>query len=185
MIYLLMFFSFLKIGTFTFGGGHAMIPLIQEEVLKYNWMSLEELVDFIAISESTPGPFAINVATFVGYKIGGIIGAILTTIGVIFSSFFIILFIARYLEKYKNNKVVKYCIEGLQPVIIGMILTTVISTAMTIFFPNNNILYALRTVVFWKSIFIFIGMLVLAIKKVHPIKIILTSAILGIIVGFI
>ena len=66
MIYLLLFFSFFKIGTFTFGGGHAMIPLIQQEVLKNNCMSLEELVGFIAISESTPGPFGVNIATFIG-----------------------------------------------------------------------------------------------------------------------
>lgn len=185
MIYLLLFLSFLKIGTFTFGGGHAMIPLIQQEILKYNWMSLEELINFIAISESTPGPFAINIATFVGYRIGGIIGSILTNIGVIFSSFFIILFIARYFEKYKKNRIMQYCMVGLKPVIIGLIGATIISTGITIFFPEGNFFNTLTSIKFWKSIFIFIITLILAIKKVNPIKIIILSAILGIILGFI
>ena len=185
MIYLLLFFSFLKIGTFTFGGGHAMIPLIQQEVLNNKWMTLEELIGFIAISESTPGPFAINIATFVGFETAGIIGALLTTIGVIFTSFFVILFIARFLEKYKNNKIVKYCMEGMQPVIVGLISATIISMGINIFFPSGNILETLTTIIFWKSVFIFITTLIMLIKKIHPIKIIILSAMLGIILGFI
>ena len=109
MSYLLLFLSFLKIGTFTFGGGHAMIPFIQEEVLKHSWMSLEQLIDFIAISEGTPGPFAINIAKFVGFKLGGFWGALVATIGVIFTSFIIILIITKYFESHKENKLIKYC----------------------------------------------------------------------------
>lgn len=181
MIYLVLLVSFLKIGTFTFGGGHAMIPLIQEEVLNHNWMSLEELINFIAISEATPGPFAINIATFVGYKIGGVLGAIITTIGVIFTSFIIILIITKYFEKHKNNKCIKYCMEGIHPVIVGLIATTIISMIIKIFFPNGNVLYTLTTIEFWKGICICIISFILAIKKVHPIKIVLISATLGII----
>jgi len=185
MIYLLLFFSFLKIGSFTFGGGHAMIPLIQQEVLRNRWMSLEELIEFIAISESTPGPFAINIATFVGYRIGGVIGALLTTIGVIFTSFFAILFIAKFLEKYKNNKILKYCMVGIQPVIVGLICATIISMGINIFFPNGNIVYTLTTITFWKSFFIFAITLIMLLQKMHPIKTIVISAVLGIILGFI
>ena len=181
MIYLLLFISFLKIGTFTFGGGHAMIPLIQEEILKYNWMSLEELIDFIAISEGTPGPFAINIATFVGYKIGGILGALITTIGVVLTSFIIILIITKYFEEHKDNKCVKYCMEGVHPVTVGLIAATIISMVIKIFFPNGNVLHTLTTIEFWKGAFICIFSFVAAIKKVHPIRIILISAILGII----
>lgn len=148
-------------------------------------MTLEELIGFIAISESTPGPFAINIATFVGFETEGIVGALLTTIGVIFSSFFIILLIARFLEKYKNNKIVQYCMDGMQPVIVGLISVTIISMGTNIFFQNGNILDTLTTIIFWKSIFIFITTLIMLIKKVHPIKIILLSAILGIVLGFI
>ena len=84
MIYLRLFLTFLKIGAFTFGGGYAMIPLIQQEVIKNSWLTSEELIDFIAISESTPGPFAVNVSTFVGMQTGGIVGALCATFGVIF-----------------------------------------------------------------------------------------------------
>ena len=94
MIYLKLFLSFFKIGLFTFGGGYAMIPLIQETVLNNNWMGLEKLIDFIAISESTPGPFAINMATFIGTTKGGFIGAVFSTLGVVLPSFIIILIVA-------------------------------------------------------------------------------------------
>jgi len=181
MNYILLFLTFLKIGAFTFGGGHAMIPLIQEEVLRYNWMTIEELINFIAISEGTPGPFAINIATFVGYKFGGVVGAILATIGVIITSFIIILIITKYLEKYKDNKCVKYCIEGIKPVTVGLIGSAIISMIIKIFFPNGEIIYLLTTTKFWLGVFICIISLAFSIKKVHPIKIILISAILGII----
>ena len=181
MNYILLFLTFFKIGTFTFGGGHAMIPLIQEEVLKYNWMTIEELINFIAISESTPGPFAINISTFVGYKYGGVIGSIIATIAVIITSFIIILIITKYLEKYKNNKCVKYCIDGIKPVTVGLIGSAIIFMIIKIFFPNGEILYSLTTTKFWLGIFICIISLILSIKKVHPIKIILLSAVLGII----
>lgn len=183
MIYLLLFFSFLKIGAFTFGGGHAMIPLIQEEVIKHDWMTLEELINFIAISESTPGPFAINIATFVGFDKGGILGALLTTIGVIIVSFIIILFVAKYLDRYKENKIVKYCMTGLQPVIIGLIGAAIISIGKVVLFPNENILSTFTTDTFWKTFSIFIVMFVMALKKINSIKIILISSVLGILLG--
>lgn len=185
MTYLLLFISFFKIGTFTFGGGHAMIPLVQEEVLKYNWMSLEELINFIAISEGTPGPFAINIATFVGYRIGGILGAIITTIGVVLTAFIIILIITKYFEKYKDNKCVKYCMEGIHPVTVGLIAATIVSMVTEILFSSGNVFYTLTTIEFWKGVFIFIVSLVAAIKKVHPIKIILIAATLGILLTYV
>ena len=135
-----LFLSFLKIGSFTFGGGHAMIPLIQEEILRQKWMSIEELVNFIAISESTPGPFAINISTFVGLRVNGVIGSICSTIGVILTSFILILIIAKCFEKFKENKIVKYCMFGLKPAVVALIGTAIITTASAVFFPNGNIL---------------------------------------------
>lgn len=184
-MFILLFLTFLKIGAFTFGGGHAMIPLIQQEVLNLNWLTLEELINFIAISESTPGPFAVNIATFVGFEQGGIIGALLATIGVIIASFVIILFVAKYLDKYKENKIVKYCMQGLEPVIIGLIGAAIISTGGAIFFSNGNILDAFTTITFWKTFSIFITMFIMALKEINSIKIILISSVLGIILGFI
>ena len=91
MIYLQLFLTFLKIGAFTFGGGYAMIPLIRESVLGYGWLSEEQILNFIAIAESTPGPIAVNMATFVGASQAGILGALVATLGVVLPSFIIIL----------------------------------------------------------------------------------------------
>ena len=91
MIYLQLFLTFLKIGAFTFGGGYAMIPLIRESVLGYGWLSEEQILNFIAIAESTPGPIAVNMAAFVGASQAGILGALVATLGVVLPSFIIIL----------------------------------------------------------------------------------------------
>ena len=113
MIYLELFWTFLKIGLFTFGGGYAMIPLIQSEVLAKGWLSMEELVNFIAISESTPGPFAINIATYIGTETSGILGAVCSTFGLVLPSFVIILIVATAFMKFKENKYVDGVMNGL------------------------------------------------------------------------
>ena len=102
MIYLLLFFTFLKIGAFTFGGGYAMLPLVQGEVASHGWMTAEELVNFIAVSESTPGPFAVNVSTYVGAETGGLPGAFCATLGVVLPSFVIILIVAKCFERFQK-----------------------------------------------------------------------------------
>ena len=106
MVLIKLFLAFLKIGAFTFGGGYAMIAMIQAEAERHGWLTQEELVDFVALSESTPGPLAVNMATFVGIRTGGILGAIIATIGIVLPSFIIILIIAKCFEKYKKSKAV-------------------------------------------------------------------------------
>ena len=110
MSFLWLFLTFFKIGAFTFGGGYAMLPFIQEEVLANGWMGSQEITDFIAVSESTPGPFAINMATFIGNSVGsqygvlgGIFGAFCATLGVVLPSFIIILIVAKCYEKFKSR----------------------------------------------------------------------------------
>ena len=98
-----LFWTFFKIGLFTFGGGYAMIPMIIEETSKFEGIEKSDVIDFIAISESTPGPFAVNIATFIGYQQEGILGAISTTLGVILPSFLIILLIFKIIEKIKKK----------------------------------------------------------------------------------
>ena len=100
MIYLELLLTFLKIGAFTFGGGYAMLPLIQAEVKSHGWLDTAELVDFIAVSESTPGPFAVNISTFVGMRTAGIPGALCATFGVVLPSFLIIILVAKFYEKF-------------------------------------------------------------------------------------
>ena len=178
-----LFLTFFKIGTFTFGGGHAMLPLIQEEVVRQKWMDMEELINFVAISESSPGPFAINISTFIGLKVSGIFGAILSTIGVIITSFVVILIIAKYFEEFKENRIVKACMKGLKPAVVSLIASAVITTAAAVFVGESSIQTVIKTVEFYKSLVIFAIALMLSLKKIHPIKIILLSAILGIVVG--
>ncbi len=185
MIYILLFFTFFKIGLFTFGGGYAMIPLIQSEVTAREWATLEELVDFIAISESTPGPFAINIATYIGNQTGGLLGSVCATLGVVMPSFIVILLVAKFYNAFKNNKYVAGCLTGLRPVVIGLISYTVLSVAKTVFIPNAiTSLTALFTPAFIVAAVIFAVMLVLLLwKKIHPIFIVIGSAAAGIAAG--
>ena len=192
MIFLELFWTFLKIGAFTFGGGYAMLPLVQDAVLKKGWLSEEAIIDFIAVSESTPGPFAINISTYVGTEKGGLFGAFCSTLGVVLPSFIIILIVAKCFEKFKTNKYVNGCMTGLKPAVIGLISSAVISIGTTVFFPNGitlrtlpeTFIGALATPVFYLSAVIFLAMTVLALKKVNPIYIICISAVVGIAAGY-
>ena len=103
-IYLKLFLTFLKIGAFTFGGGYAMLPLIQQEVIKNGWLTEEQILNFIAVSESTPGPFAINISTYIGTEKGGFFGALAATLGVALPSFVIILIVARVFTAFRKNR---------------------------------------------------------------------------------
>ena len=105
MIFLKLFWTFFRIGAFTFGGGYAMLPLIQEAVLANNWAEPEALINFIAVSESTPGPFAINMATYIGTVQGGVLGALCATLGVVTPSFIIILLVAKFFEKFNLTNI--------------------------------------------------------------------------------
>lgn len=174
----------MKIGAFTFGGGYAMLPLIQEEVLSRGWLTEEELINFVAVSESTPGPFAVNISTYVGMETGGFLGALCATLGVVLPSFVIILILAKCFERFKESEAVKGLMTGLKPAVIGLIGTAVLSTGRTVFFPEGVKLSAVLTPAFAVSALIFIGMLVLALKKVHPIVIILLSGVIGIAAGY-
>lgn len=185
MILFELFYTFFFIGLFTFGGGYAMLPLIQEQVLAKNWGTEQELINFIAVSESTPGPFAINMATHVGMTQGGILGAITATLGVVMPSFIIIIIVAKCYEKFKTNKIVSGCMTGLKPAVIGLIGAAIISMGKTVFFQNGFAFSALYTPAFLVSFALMAVMAFLAIKKAHPIIIILLSAALGIAAGYI
>ncbi len=184
MIYLELFLTFFKIGAFTVGGGYAMLPFIQEEVIAHEWMELSKIVNFIAVSESTPGPFAINIATYVGGEVGGILGSVCATLGVVLPSFIIILIIARIFEKFKTSKLVSGIMCGLKPAVIGLIGSAVISIGKTVFIPNGANLGIFTSTSFYVSLVIFVLCAVLAFKKLHPILIILLSAALGIGAGY-
>ena len=184
MIYLELFLTFFKIGLFTFGGGYAMLPLVQAEVATLGWLDEATLVNFVAISESTPGPFPINLATFVGTQVGGILGAVCATVGVILPSFIVILIVAKVYDKFRKSRAVMGVMEGLKPATVGLIAAAVISVGQTALFPGGISLEVFTSPAIYISLAIFALMTVLAFKKAHPIIIVVISAVVGIGVGF-
>ena len=189
MILLELFFTFFKIGLFTFGGGYAMLPLIQSEVQAQGWMSQSALVDFIAVSESTPGPFAINIATYVGSETAGVLGSVCATLGVVMPSFIVILIVAQCYEKFKESFAVKGVLSGLRPAAIGLIGSAVLTAAATVFIPAEPapILEVITSYEFICGAVIFAICLPLILnkkKKIHPIIVIALAAVLGIASGY-
>jgi chromate transporter len=168
MLYLDIFITFFKIGLFSFGGGYAMLPLIQQEVtLKHNWVTVKEFIDIVAISQITPGPIAINSATYIGYKITGVLGSALATLGVVAPSIIIMLIICRFFFKFKNNRNVEYAFLGLRPATVGLVAAAAILVAYGSFID-------------YKSMIIFIAAFVLSYKyKTDPILLTIISGAAG------
>ncbi len=184
-LYLELFWTFLKIGAFTFGGGYAMLPLVQAEVLTHGWLSEEEIINFIAVSEGTPGPFAVNMSTYVGAEAAGFWGALFATLGVTLPSFVIILLVAHCFIKFQESRLVKGAMRGLKPAVVGLIGAAVLSTGKTVFFPEGiKTVFETNGITFIISITIFALMLFLSLKKIHPIVIIVLSAGIGIAAGY-
>jgi len=180
MIYFELFLTFFKIGLFTFGGGLAMLPLVQAEVLSHGWMTMEQVVNFVAVSESTPGPLAVNMSTYVGAQTAGLMGALCATLGVVLPSFVIILIIAKFFAAFAKNKYVEGAMSGLRPAVIAMIGAAVVSVGRSVFVPDGLVIDA----AFWASAGIFALMVIVTLKRVHPVFIILLSAALGIGAGY-
>lgn len=174
-----LFWIFFKISLFTFGGGYAMIPALIQEMSANGYLTEEMLFQFIGLSESTPGPFAINIATFVGYENYGVLGAILTTLGAVLPSFIIISIIAFFSKKLFKLEVFRKLTTILQPAIIGFIFAAGLSILI------KAILGDFTNFVFnWQALVIFITVGLMALifrKKMKPIFIILASGLLGLI----
>ena len=142
-----LFLTFLKIGAFTFGGGYAMIPLIQNEVVeKRKWMTDQDILDIIAIAESTPGPISINAATFVGYKTAGFWGAVCCTMGVVLPSFLMIAAISLILQAFAHNQVVQYAFAGIRAGVLALICKALVSMYRQC--PRNGLTYVLSGAAF-------------------------------------
>lgn len=186
MIYLKLFLSFLKIGAVSFGGGYAMIPLIQDTVLTNGWMTESAFLNFLAVAESTPGPIAVNMATYIGSTVGGIGGAFLATLGVVLPSFIIILIISALITNLLKFAGVKAVLGGIRPAIVGLIISTAIVMILGTVFGVENAAsvrpFDYRAVV----IFAITATVALTYKKFRkksfsPILLILISACLGMI----
>ena len=169
MLYLQLFLTFFKIGVFGFGGGYAMISLIQAEVVaNHGWISAAQFADIIAISQMTPGPIAINSATYIGYTAtGSVWGSALATLGVCTPSLIIMLIASHFYLRMKDNPYVSQVMKALRPVVIGLIL----AAALLLLTPDNFI--------DWKSYLIFGAVLVAAMRKVSPILLIVLAGVAG------
>lgn len=185
MIFLELFLTFLKIGLISFGGGYGMIPLIREDVLSSGWLTEEHFLDLVAVSESTPGPIAVNMATFVGSSQGGFLGALAATLGVVLPSFIIILIIASLARTLLKRPVVQASLLGVRPVIVGLVLATGFLMLLTTLGSVTSFGDALVLDV--RAIGIFIVLLLVRFltsrftrKKLSPFLLIVTAAFLGI-----
>ena len=168
--YLEMFKSFFKIGAFTIGGGYAMLPLIEKEVVdKKQWIEKEEYLDMIALAQSAPGPIAVNTSVFVGYKVAGLPGAIITTLGTILPSFIIILIVASFFMGIKDNAVIERIFKGVRPAVVALIAAPVINLSKSAKINRYTVIIP-----------IFVAVLV-AFVKITPIVIIILAVIGGII----
>lgn len=188
MIYLQLFLEFFKIGLFCFGGAFGMIPLIEETVVKHGWLTESEFFNLIGVCESTPGPIAVNTATYVGSVMGGPLGSIAATLGVVLPSFFIILLIATVMKNLTNNTYFKGFMQGVKPVIVALIL----STGSLLLLKTIGYVGLQEFTVDWVSVVILVllvgGYFVATRflkKKLSAVKIILLSAGLGIVVSFV
>ena len=184
MIYLQLFLTFLEIGAFSFGGGYGMISIVREKVLSHGWLTEDEILNIIAVSESTPGPIAINMATFVGSTQGGVLGSILATFGVVLPAFCIILMISAILRNFLKYKGVQAFLGGVRPAVVGLILATSINMFLTSIVGLSGIGSGIS---FDPKGLIIFGILIgvghfgkkVLKKKPSPILMILISAVLG------
>ena len=183
MIYLQLFLEFFKIGLFTFGGGYAMIPLIEETVIKYGWIDESAFYEFIGICESTPGPIAVNMATFIGSQEGGFLGALCATLGVVLPSFIIILLIASILKKLIKNQHFQNFLSGVKPIIVGLIISTgIILLTKCLIATYKPLDLNIRNIIIFVGITsIYLTSKYLLKKKLNTTPLLLTSAFLGIV----
>ena len=187
MEYLLLFLEFFKIGLFSFGGGYGMLPLMEETVVGRDWINTAQFFDFVGVAESTPGPIAINMATFIGTSQGGILGSVCATLGVVLPSFIIILLIAAVLKNLTNNPYFAGFMKGVKPIVTGLILTTGLLLLLRSAVPEAET----GVTVSWFALLVF-GIVAVACwasqkffkKKLTAVPIILISAMLGIIATF-
>ncbi len=189
-----IFLTFFKIGAVSFGGGYAMIPLVTDEVIAHGWMNYEQVMNFIAVAESTPGPIAINMATFIGATqgatLGGfgfrVLGAFSATLGVVLPSFIIILLIASVIKGLLKFAGVNAFVNGLRPIVVGLIIGTSVTMFLSVILSLKNIY---STISFdWKALLIFAIVFVASLcykkikrKAVSPIILIIISAVLGVV----
>ncbi len=186
MLYLQLYFEFFKTGLFAVGGGMATLPFLHDMAERTGWFTAAQLTDMVAVSESTPGPIGVNMASYVGFTTAGIPGAILATLGLITPSIIVILIIAAFLRSFRENRYVNGAFYGLRPASTAMVASAGITVAaVSLFHPEMTGLAAVD----WKAAALAAVLLVLTrwvkpTKKLHPIVFILASAVIGVVFKF-
>lgn len=180
MIFLKLFWSFFQIGMFSIGGGMAAMPLIQNQVVDlHNWLTMTEFTDLITIAEMTPGPIAINSATFVGIRIAGLPGAIIATIGCVFPSCVIVSFLAWVYYKYKDLTVIQGVLSGLRPAVVALIASAGLSIFILAIWGENGFSINSESIDYISLLLFGIAVFILRKWKPNPIFIILGSGVIG------
>lgn len=175
MIFLQLFFSFLQIGAFSFGGGYAAMPLIQSQVVDlHGWLSPTEFTDLITISQMTPGPIAVNSATFVGTRIAGPLGALAATVGCVLPSCILVTLLARVYLRYRNLSLIQGVLKALRPAVIAMIAAAGVSILVTAFWGESGLILLQETNL--RAVFLFAASLFLLIRlHMNPIHVMLLA----------
>ena len=188
MMLLRLFWEFFKIGLFAVGGGMATIPFLYDLSDRTGWFTHTQLADMIAISESTPGPIGVNMATYVGYEMSGIPGSIFTTLGFVAPSIIIIIIVSLFLQKFRENRYVESAFYGLRPASSGLIASAALSVAIVALLAEDWSFAALPGCIRWPAValavFLFIVTNLKKTKKWHPIVFLGFSAVVGIVFGF-
>jgi len=184
MILLEIFWSFFQIGLFSIGGGYAALPLIEHQVLEiHNWLTLSEFADLLTISQMTPGPIALNASTFVGTRVAGLPGAIIATVGCVTPSCIIVLTLSYFYFKYKNLSGIQGILKGLRPAVVSLIASAGLSILLLSVFKSEDITIwsmNLNDVNYISVVLVAIGVVVLRKYKLDPIKVMLTTGVIGI-----
>ena len=170
MIYLQLFLSFLQIGALSFGGGYAAMPLIQEQVVTlHGWLSMGSFTDLITIAEMTPGPIAVNSATFVGMQIAGVFGAVVATLGCILPSCIVVTLLAHVYMKYRNMSLLQGTLASLRPAVVAMIAKAGVTILISYFFIDGTVNFLCQNVQVQMILFFVIAMILLRKFKLNPI----------------
>ena len=184
MILMQLFWSFVQIGLFSFGGGYAILPLIQEQVVNvHGWLTLQEFADVVTISQMTPGPIALNAATFVGTRMAGVPGALVATLGNVTPSFVIVLFLAWIYFRYRSLKVMKGVLYGLRPAVVALIASAGLSILFLALFGTQRLPQSTDQISWYAIVVFIIGFIVIRVRKVNPILVILGAGLITVILS--
>ncbi|NLN17774.1 MAG: chromate transporter [Firmicutes bacterium] len=182
MIYLTLIWVFFRLGFFTIGGGYAMLPLIQAEVEQRGWITAAEFVDMLAIAEMTPGPVGVNVATFVGYRLAGVLGGILATVAVTLPALIFVLLISKALDRFRDHPTVEAILRGIRPVVAGLIISAAVFVTQAAIVVSDGPNQSMGRLDPIAVVMCAIAIVAVAKYRLHPIGAIVGAALLGMLV---